>query len=165
MRESGKAWWEPVRPRMPKNILRPKIVSPHLALVPRFAIDQDGQYTVTRSPFLYPKEDILAEQDVLKYFVAVLNSTPCFWYIAAHSHKYRANYIMLESNTLLDVPVPDPKLVDPIVMRNLLNLVEERLAARGSATIVLDRRIDWIVGDLYMLSHDERQLIGMEQPI
>src|SRR4029077_7684499 len=33
-----KAWWEPMWPREPNSLLRPKLVVPHLVLVPRFAL-------------------------------------------------------------------------------------------------------------------------------
>ncbi len=33
LKGSNLAWWEPIRPRSPQNLLRPKLVSPHLVLV------------------------------------------------------------------------------------------------------------------------------------
>jgi len=67
-------WWQPERPRF-DYLLRPKIVSPHLVVVPRFSLDQAGEYAITRSPLLYPKGKSV-EQDLLRFFLAVLNSTP-----------------------------------------------------------------------------------------
>lgn len=47
-----KAWWEPMWPREPDSLLRPKLVVPHLVIMPRFALDGRGRYAVSHSPFL-----------------------------------------------------------------------------------------------------------------
>src|SRR5262249_8623319 len=114
------AWWEPERPRLPEHLMRPKIVSPHLVLVPRFTLDREGEYAISHSPLLYPKErERGIEDDLLRFFLAVLNSSICFWYIKTHSHKYQSGYVMLESKTLYKTPVPNPTAIPSGVMRNL----------------------------------------------
>ncbi len=156
------AWWEPERPREPKNMMRPKIVSPHLVLVPRFSLDRDGRYAISRSPLLYPKE-YAAEDDLLRFFVAVLNSTACFWYMATHSHPYQRGYTMLEPKTLKGTPTPDPTQVVPETMRRLLRLVDKRIVASESVALDIEREIDVLVADLYELSSKERRILGMEE--
>ncbi|TET12539.1 MAG: SAM-dependent DNA methyltransferase, partial [Candidatus Thorarchaeota archaeon] len=99
LKRYNRTWWEPMWPRPPKNMMRPKIISPHLVLIPRFSLDREGKYAISHSPLLYPKETG-AEDDLLRFFVAVLNSTPCYWHIATHSHVYRGGYVMLEPKTL-----------------------------------------------------------------
>ena len=47
-----KEWWEPMWPRDPGTVLRPKIVTPHLIITPRFGLDAHGTFAVSRSPFL-----------------------------------------------------------------------------------------------------------------
>lgn len=141
--------------------MRPKIISPHLVLVPRFSLDLQGRYAVSRCPLLYPK-DTGAERDLLRYFVAVLNSTPCFWYIATHSHVYQRGYAMLEVKTLIRTPVPDPARVPLKSLRQLLKLVDKRLSSSGSPALDLERQIDATVADLYALSSEERRALGME---
>lgn len=152
--EANRAWWEPVRPRLPQNMMRPKIVTPHLALVPRFGLDIQGKYAVSHGPFLYPRDQD-AEEELLKFFVAVLNSTPCFWYIASQSHTYSRGYVMLEPKTLKTVPVPDPGSVSLMNRRRLIQLVERRLLSRDTETLEIERDIDRMVAELYGLSTDE----------
>lgn len=154
------AWWRPVRPRPPDHMMRPKIVSPHLVVVPRFSLDLGGEYAVSHSPLLYPRETG-GEEDMLRFFAAVLNSTACYWWISRHSHKYRSGYLMLEPKSLRRAPVPDPSVVAPDVMRRLLRLVDERLFTSGLAAVEIERRADHLVADLYGLSSEERTAVGM----
>jgi len=152
-------WWRPTRPRVPRNLLRPKIVSPHLVLVPRFSLDQHGSYAVSRGPFILAR-DVAAEDDLLKYLLTVLNSPICGWFLASHSHKYGRSYIMLEPKTLKQVPIPDLSQVPASVLNRLLSLVDAYLA--GRATIENDREMEHAVIELYGLSAAERQVLGME---
>lgn len=161
VRNGEVAWWRPTRPRKPEHMMRPKIISPHLVLVPRFSLDLQGRYAVSRCPLLYPK-DTGAERDLLRYFVAILNSTACFWYIATHSHVYQRGYAMLEVKTLIRTPVPDPARVPLKSLRQLLKLVDKRLSSSGTLALDLERQIDATVADLYALSSEERRALGME---
>jgi hypothetical protein len=43
----GKEWWEPMWPREPGTIQRPKIVTPHLVITPRFGLDPRGRFAVS----------------------------------------------------------------------------------------------------------------------
>ena len=54
-------WWRPERPRLPQNMLIPKIISPHLTIAPRFSVDLEGKYAISRSPLMYPKEKSLGD--------------------------------------------------------------------------------------------------------
>lgn len=156
------AWWMPVRPRKPEHMIRPKIVTPHLVLVPRFAFDVEGKYAVSHSPFLYPHEGE-SEDDILRFFLAVLNSTSAFWHITSHSHSYQRGYARLEAATLSQTPVPDPTQVDRITMRHILRLVDKRLTSpEGETAQRIERELDSIVADLYRLTQSERAGIGME---
>lgn len=160
------AWWQPERPRRPEDMMRGKIISPHLVIVPRFSLDREGKYAVSRAPYLYPKarfKDTGAEDDLLCFFLAVLNSSTCYWYISKYSHKYRAGYTMLEPKTLKLTPVPDPFQVDPALMRHLLSLVDKRLSALGAMAIELEKQLDRLIADLYGLSTIERNALGMEE--
>jgi methylase of polypeptide subunit release factors len=154
-------WWRPVRPRPPEHMMRPKIISPHLVLVPHFSLDREGKYAISHSPLLYPKETG-AEDDLLRFFVAVLNSTPCYWHVATHSHVYRGGYVMLEPKTLKKTPVPDPAQVSPTIKRRLLALVDKRLSLSGPAAMDVEKQIDELVADFYGLSSQERRVLGME---
>lgn len=155
------AWWQPTRPRLPENMLRPKIVSPHLVLMPRFALDPKGKYAVSHGPFLYPKESG-GEQDLLKFFLAVLNSSVCYWFVSAHSFKYSKGYTMLEPAPLKNVPVPDPTKVSPRTMSRIVRLVEKRLVSDDSDVAHVEKEIDILVTELYGLSTAERKAIGLD---
>jgi len=154
-----KAWWEPMRPRDPKTLFRPKLVTPHLVIMPRFALDPKGRFAVSRSPFLVARVNT-DELGILKLLLAVLNSTPCYWYIQTHSHVYRHGYAMLESKTLAKTPVPDFDTWDPIKKKRLIDLVDERLQAEGRHQDALNLEIDSLVSDAYGLTPSERKTLG-----
>ncbi len=162
LKKYDRAWWEPMWPRPPESMMRPKIVSPHLVLVPRFSLDREGKYAISHAPLLYPKK-AGAEDDLLRFFVAVLNSTACYWYISLHSHTYRGGYVMLEPKTLTKTPVPDPANISPKTMRRLLGLVDKRLLVSGTATLDIEKQIETLVAELYGLSSQERRALGMEE--
>jgi hypothetical protein len=161
VRDNPNVWWIPNRPRNPERMLRPKIVTPHLSITPRFAFDQTGKYAVSHSPLLYPKSEDL---DLLKFFLAILNSTVGYWHINTHSHKYRSGYNMLEPKTLKKTPVPDPAKIDRASFSNILKLVDRRLILkRESDMFDCERKIDLAVSELYELTNDERLSLGMIQ--
>lgn len=153
------AWWCPERPREPQNMLRPKIVSPHLIVLPRFSLDANGEYAVSRSPLMYPRESG-DEIELLQYFLAVLNSSISMWQIVHSSHKYSRGYAMLEPKTLKSIAVPDPSQIDAKTMKRLLSLVRRRLEDPTDSES--ETRLDHLVADLYRLSGSERRLVGME---
>lgn len=153
-------WWSPIWPRLPEHLLIPKIISPHLVLLPRFSLDEDGKYAISRSPLLYPKERIV-ETDLLRFLVGIMNSSICHWYISTHSHKYSRGYLMLEPKTLKHVPVPDLARISAKTMRELIDLVNRRLTNSEYATA--EREIEKIVLDIYGLSSQERRSLGIEE--
>ena len=159
-------WWKPFILTAPEKLKRPKIVTPNLTISPRFSIDLESKYAITRSPFFYLKEKIGKdnvgnEKDVLKFFVAVLNSSACYWYISNHSHKFGKGYAKLEPKTLKLTPVPQPD-TSFIKVRQIIDLVDKRLMTDGRKAIELEIELDNLVADLYDLSEDERKVLGME---
>lgn len=156
------AWWRPAWPREPQNLLRPKIVTPHLVISPRFALDAAGRLAVSHSPIVLAKSRDV-EQDHLRFILAVLNSSACFWYISQHSHSYQRGYSRLEAKTLGSTRIPNPVKVDPIVLRRLVRLVDERLEAVGPKVFSIEEEIDEIVADLYALTVSERRLVGLKE--
>ena len=100
--------------------------------------------------------------DILLYFVGILNSNPCYWYISLHSHTYGGGYAMLEPKTLKKTPVPDPMGVSPILRKKLIDLVRLRLESTGSEAIKIESEIDIVVSDLYGLTPEEREELGVE---
>ena len=159
VRSKGRQWWEPIWPRPPEHLMRPKIVTPHLVMVPRFCLDLEGKYAVSRGPVIYPNKGV-PEYDTLLFLIAVLNSAVCNWYISTHSHKYARGYSMLEVKTLEQLPVPDPSQVPGATRIRLFKLVEHRLADPTATEAEME--IDAIVAGLYGLSGKERQALGLE---
>jgi len=150
-------WWSPERSRLPENMLIPKIISPHLILLPKFSLDSEGVYGISRSPLMYLRSN---ESDInlLYYFLAILNSSVSFWQIANLSHKYSRGYFMLEPKTLKKVHVPDPSSIPTATIKEIQEIVEKRLNAREIKT---ENKIDNIVADLYGLSEEEKKEVGM----
>ncbi len=155
-------WWRPHRTRHPDKLQIGKIITPHLVLTPKFSIDFDGEYSVSHAPFFIPKKEELSTNDFLKFFCAVLNSSACFWYISNHSHVYRGGYTKLEVHTLKDTPVPDPSSVPPVTMKKIINLVTDRLHSDGYEAIKIERQIDELIADIYLLNSEERGLLGID---
>ncbi len=163
-KRSGKRahWWEPTRSRSPRNMMRPKIMTPHLTLEPRFSIDMSGQYAVSRSPFLYPKDHQFEEQYLL-FFAAVLNSPVAYWFMKINSTNFDKGYSMLEGPSIKSTPVPDPRTVPPTQMSKILNLVRARCNEFNDQKLMeLDRQIDSAIGELYGLSVEEQVMLGYQ---
>ena len=68
VRKGSINWWEPERARSPDKMFVPKLVTPHLVLLPRFGIDLDGKYAISARPTSCPIP-IPAEIHFLRSFV------------------------------------------------------------------------------------------------
>ena len=150
-------WWRPLWPRPPKNMLRPKIVSPHLVLFPRFGIDAAGEYAVSHSPMLFLKadEDGL---EVMRYCVAVLNSSVGHWQIIRQSHKYQRGYAMLEAHTLNTFSLPSPAKVAPRLMNKIQDLVGKLTDTPSDSDA--DAELDEVIAQLFGVSLDDLREIS-----
>jgi hypothetical protein len=159
VRAGNNPWWRPERPREPRMLLRPKIVTPHLVISPRFALDGEGTYAVSHSPYVVPKGP--GGRDELLYFVGLLNSTPCFWMITQNAHNYSRGYSRLEVSTLKRTPVPDPARLDRALLREIVRLVSFRMEAVGPDALSTERLLDDRISDAYGLSDKDRRLVGL----
>lgn len=159
------AWWKPERPRPPKRMLRPKLLTPHLVIVPKFSLDSEGVFIVSRSPVAFLKDDEFpdhgAEVELLRFFLGVLNSTAAFGLLSAEAHRYGNGYLMLEPKSLRRLRVPDPRSIDPTLRVKLVALVAEREALGRRSAFDLERRIDQLVGTLYGASDGDLPLVSM----
>jgi tRNA1(Val) A37 N6-methylase TrmN6 len=156
----GKAWWEPFWARSREQMLVPKIVTPHLVLLPKFAIDLQGIYAISHSPFITTRND--ADVGLLLYLLGVLNSGPCFWFINAHAHHYMNGYTRLEKGTLAATPIPDPSRLSTTEFRDFIDLVRRRLKTTSDDSgQALTAQIDSMVGTFYGLDSAELRAIGM----
>jgi len=150
-RLSPDRWWQPVWPRAPRAMLRPKIVTPHLVLFPRFALDSEGKYGVSHAPYLFPSRSAPGEEErrLLLYFLAVLNSSAAHWQSITLSGKYRKGYAVLEPATLKKVRVPSPAVVPSAMMRTILEITNMLADPRMPRDPMAEEKLDQIVADLY----------------
>lgn len=162
LNSNGQEWWRPHRTRQPQDLMKPKIVSPHLVLSPKFSVDIDGKYAVSRSPYMTVKDSNAQEKDLLLFLSAILNSTACFWHISTHSHVYKSGYTMLEVKTLKNTKIPDPNMVPAQKMQKLLRLVTERMNLVGYDGYLVERELDKLVADLYQLSDEDKITLGLK---
>jgi hypothetical protein len=137
----------------------PKIVTPHLVLVPRFGIDKDGKYAVSHCPYLMPKSDT-AGLAHLKVVCAVMNSAIGHWQLASSSHKYSRGYLMLEVKTLRDFHIPDPASLPATVTRKIVRLVDTFIGSPDDMTAM--RELDEAVGQAFGLSGAQMSLVGVD---
>lgn len=144
-------WWQPVWPRTPRAMLRPKIVTPHLVLFPRFALDKEGKYGVSHAPYLFPSRSVPGEEErrLLLYFLAVLNSSAAHWQSITLSGKYRRGYAVLEPATLKKVRVPSPAVVPSAMMRTIFQLTNGLADPDIPRDPTAEEQLDQIVADLY----------------
>jgi len=157
-------WWRPERPREPRHMFGPKIVTPHLVISPRFGLDARGKFAISRAPVLFSNIKGAAGRDHLTFLLGILNSSACFWHIAQRSHVYDRGYSRLEVATLKGIRTPAFSSVDRGVARKLVRLVENRIEATAAAALELEDSIDDLVADLYGLTSDERRIVGMREP-
>ena len=139
-----------------KELLQPKIISPHLVLSPRFSLDVKGKYAISRAPFLVPRERD-DDLELLKFFTGVLNSSVVHWYLGTHAYRFSRGYVMLDPVYLRSVPVPDPSKVSPLLFKKIVNLVDTRIKTRK---MNLDIEIDKLVLEAYGLTTAERKMVG-----
>ena len=151
-------WWAPERPRGPMNLLRPKIVTPHLVLLPRFGVDEKGRYAVTRSPYLVPRAEVESAA-FLKFAVAVLNSSLGHWQIAAKSHKYSRGYLMLEKKTLETIRIPNPAALSAGRIRQVVGLVDALAASDGNSETL--GRLEGLVTECFGFTRADRESGGV----
>lgn len=157
----GKEWWEPLWPRPPERMLVPKIVTPHVVMLPRFGLDARGAYAVARSPILIPKVGS-TDYDSLHAYLAILNSTLFFWLLGRRANVYRGGYLVLEAKSLRSVPLPDMSRVSLVSKSRLIDLAKARVRAKEGEVFELNREVDRIVAEAYGVSVQERQAIGVE---
>ncbi len=153
-----KSWWRPLWPRRPSAMLRPKIISPHISLYPKFSLDFAGGYVISHSPYCYPKEQA-DELHVLKYLLAVLNSRVGHWQIATQSHKFRGGYARLEVATLKSFTLPTPASVPPRTMNRIQTLVDVLIGDPSQGT--MDSDLDRIIADLFGIAIQDLEEIDL----
>jgi len=138
-------WWLPHRSRK-EYIFNPKIITPHLSIIPKFALDETGEYVVSRSPFMFLKNNQL--DDLLYYFLGVLNSSICYWYLNMLAHKFSQSYNTIEVRELEEVPVPSPSLNNKMTIE-IVKLTKRIMGAKGLDRMKDIAKLEKSVANLY----------------
>lgn len=158
-------WWRPNRSRNHDFMFVPKIVTPHLIFTPKFSLDIDGIFAISRAPFIVVKKNadsILSERELLIYLLGLLNSQICVWHILNHSPKYQNGYAMIEPSVLGDLPIPSPYKIDKNTFIKFTKLIKERLLCNKDMYVKileLEKEINDIALSLYDLTEDDKQII------
>ncbi len=151
-------WWEPERPRTPNKLLVPKIVTPHLVLLPRFGIDLSGKYVVSHSPYLVAQTEA-GGSAMLKIVCAIMNSAVGHWQLASSSHRYRRGYLMLEVKTLRHFHMPDPAALPSRLTRKILRMVDVLTETPENHKTMAE--LDAAVCEAYGLTPTQMAIIGV----
>ena len=128
-------------------------------MLPRFSIDLKGKYAVSHAPYIISKDDT-ADDVLLKFFVAVLNSTVIAWQVSNSSDRYSQGYARLEVKTLSSIRVPDPAQIKYSTLSQVLQLVDNKLL--GDKNKDIDNKIDQLIADIYGLNLAERTTVGFQ---
>jgi methylase of polypeptide subunit release factors len=152
-------WWMLRSIIHPKNIFIPKIITPELTIIPKFSLDYEGTYVVSHGCYLKLKDTFNKDVDLLFYFLGMLNSTPCYWYVANHSNKYGGGYNKIQPKTLKSTPIPNPYELDRNKLISFIKCVKQRILSSGIQAIGLDKKIDLYACDFYQLTNEEQNII------
>ncbi len=146
--------WMPHRPRDPRDILVSKIVVPYLVISPKFALDIIGDKMIKRTPYMKLNKEFENEYDLLYFFLGILNSMPCFWYLTTHAHKVANGFSKLEVGILKNTPIPNP-FKNRNLTQNMIQLVKKRMTAKEQDNYQIEQEIQQLSYQLYNLSETE----------
>ena len=96
----------PARPKLPNEILVPKIVGPKITLVPRYGLDVTGKWVVSHSPYIRLRSNE-QDEDLLLLLTAVMNSSIAAWFIGSNARRFRGGYTEAGVSQLRRMPVPN----------------------------------------------------------
>lgn len=162
VRKGNCEWWSPERLRKPNDVYgRPKILTPHLTISPRFGFDAKGQFAVSRSPMIFAHERT-ADPQFLRFVLAILNSSIGFWQVINSSTKYGKGYVQLEKKQLLNVHLPHPAHIRRDLVKNIDALVIQRFdCVNISQAKEIEFALDDFIAEAYGLSHEDRMELGV----
>ena len=157
--QNAAEWWRPSRPRVPREMLSPKVVLPKLYLLPRFGVDVLGKWVVSHSPIIRPRH---GEADIrlLYLFAAVLNSSLSTWYVDLNGRRFGRGYKEVGVSLLRGFPMPDFGQVPSVVVQEVVDRVSELMESDRdfdhSRASNLD---DLVLRYLYQLSMEETAIV------
>lgn len=163
-RKSEKNWWSLSTPRHSSVFEELKIITPNLVLDGKFAIDSNIGYYLTRTTFIFLKEDILNDLSlekhsdehlmILRFYTVLMNTRAFMWSVSHKARKYAQSYIKIEVNLLRDAHVPDFR---SIRRRDYLEIVNYAILAEetGNLSIDIQKRIEVLVARMYGLTSED----------
>lgn len=158
-RSQPSKWWMLRSIVNPLKMFVPKIITPELTIVPKFSIDSNGKYVVSHGCYIRLKESFGEDINLLYYFLGMLNSTPCYWFIANHSNKYGSGYNKIQPKSLKITPIPNPYNLNPNKLINFIKFVKQRELSEGIQAIELDQKINLLACEFYLLTEEEKSII------
>lgn len=163
VKNGKRLWWTIHRPRKPEYVNSPKIVVPYMSITPKFALDIDGAFATSRSPYFILKDEN-SDSDLLYYFLGILNSIPCYWSLTLQSQKQMSGYNIFPLNTLKSTSVPDPTLFENSSLVSKLIITVKRLINEKNEMkrMNIEFEINQISCELYQLTYDEMNLLGLK---
>lgn len=151
-------WWQPAWPRAP-HVLKPKIVMPEVALIPRFGVDKGGEWIVGHSPFISLSGDT-RDDDMLLVLAALMNSSVVGWFIDMNARKLRSGYNKLSISLIRRIPVPNLNDISLAKIRRIVELTRSVVSQSSEFNYEMIAELDGLVSqDLYRLSESEIDLI------
>lgn len=162
VKNSKRLWWSLHRPRKSEFINAPKIVSPYISISAKFALDREGKFATSRSPYFILKEENL-DTDLLYFFLGLLNSVPCYWALSLQSQKQSSGYNIFHLNLLTSTPVPDPTLAEnaSLVSKMILTVKKRIFEKNEQKRLEIEMEINRISCELFKLNSSEIELLGL----
>jgi|ECHhosMinimDraft_1075155.scaffolds.fasta_scaffold01135_5 hypothetical protein len=154
----NKMWYEYHRPRTPELVSEPKIVSPRLTKVAKFALDTYGYLPRDSIVAVIPKRDSFSklkdalrevlgrevtEEEVLMYLLAILNSKSVNRLLSEKVSKKRGDYVIINEELLQSICVPIPAENHKKIVEKLLDLVKNAVTKGDSDNV--EKEIDNLV--------------------
>ena len=152
-------WWRPAWPRVPSDMLSPKIILPRIVLLPRFGLDISGKWIVKQAPVIRSRYGEL-DHTQLFLLVAILNCSVAAWYMDLNGRKLGHGYNEIGVSLLRRFPIPDLGQVSSLVIRRIADSVYALMDSYLDFDYERASRLDDIVlHDLYRLDPEDMAIL------
>ncbi len=152
-------WWRPAWPRVPGDMLSPKVILPRIVLLPRFGVDVSGKWIVKQAPVVRPR---YGEPDHTQLFLlaAILNSSVAAWYLDLNGRKLSRGYNEIGVSLLRRFPIPDLGQISSLVIRRVADSVNALMDSYMDFDYESAFRLDEIVlRDIYRLDLEDMDIL------
>lgn len=177
MREKGKfrkTWWQYSRPQNMLILDRVKIITPFNAFERSYAYDDRADFIFSAG--LSGANGILLKEDSgisYEYLLGLLNSRVIDYYLKLISTALRGGYFSYENKYIKCLPIYKPTFDDKdkleiskeieMIVKQINGLSGEK--ARADDISFLEDKIDYLVCQLYDLTSEEMNLIGVSSSL